>query len=105
MVPVIDLEHLNRQTLGDRDISVEILRLFVQQMDATLGGLSFEDEDLTDQVHTLKGSARGIGAWQLATIAERFAKPQDCREEDLDDLVAAIQVAKNEASHLLREGF
>ncbi|MBY0612185.1 MAG: Hpt domain-containing protein [Beijerinckiaceae bacterium] len=68
----IDLVHLARQTLGDRELEREILALFVRQSillrDRILkSGVLAERRDL---VHTLKGSARAVGAWSVAKAAE-----------------------------------
>lgn len=68
----IDLVHLARQTLGDRELEREILALFVRQSillrDRILNsGVLAERRDL---VHTLKGSARAVGAWSVAKAAE-----------------------------------
>ena len=39
--------------------------------------------------HTLKGSARGVGAWRLAWAAERLE--QAAKEADADAMKAAIE--------------
>jgi HPt (histidine-containing phosphotransfer) domain-containing protein len=72
----IDIDHLNQYTGGDRDLNEEILRLFAQQCRAMVarleelaqiegaGGKSWHEA-----AHTLKGAARGVGAFALADIA------------------------------------
>ena len=68
----IDLVHLERQTLGDRELEREILSLFVRQSEmlgARIGGEANAIERLTI-AHTLKGSARAIGAFRVAEAAE-----------------------------------
>jgi HPt (histidine-containing phosphotransfer) domain-containing protein len=78
---LIDLDHLNRYTGGDRGLNEEILRLFGDQCVATLRQL----EDLAkaegpggkswrELTHTLKGAARGVGAFGLADIAAEAEK-------------------------------
>ena len=70
-VPV-DLAHLRRYTLGDRGLELEILGLFVDQLPITITALreAPTEKDWGMAAHTLKGSARAVGAWPLAAIAE-----------------------------------
>lgn len=77
----IDLEHLNRYTGGDRGLNAEILKLFEDQCAATLAQLEVLAKDdgaggkaWHDLVHTLKGAARGVGAFGLADIAAEAEK-------------------------------
>jgi HPt (histidine-containing phosphotransfer) domain-containing protein len=81
----IDLDHLNRYTGGNRGLNEEILKLFEDQCSSTLAQL----EELAKQdgagskswhqlTHTLKGAARGVGAFDLGNIAAEAEKiPQD----------------------------
>ncbi|MFA6139161.1 MAG: Hpt domain-containing protein [Hyphomicrobium sp.] len=68
----VDLAHLSRYTLGDRGLELEILGLFVDQLPITIAALreAETEKDWGMAAHTLKGSARAVGAWPLATIAE-----------------------------------
>jgi len=69
--PPIDLAHLARMSLGDRALEREVLALFERQIDLLIGRISQADpSDLVALAHTLKGSARGVGAWPLARAAE-----------------------------------
>jgi len=79
---VIDLAHLRRFTLGDRNLELEILGLFIDQVPASIEALRHArtDQQWTMAAHTLKGSARAVGAWRLAKLAEhaeKFAGPSD----------------------------
>jgi HPt (histidine-containing phosphotransfer) domain-containing protein len=68
---VIDIVHLARMTLGDRSLEREVLTLFDRQTVILLERMN--DAPATAVVtfaHTLKGSARSIGAWQVAAAAE-----------------------------------
>lgn len=73
---VVDLEHLNKYTGGDLALNGEILRLFQKQAtDMTLqlqaSMEAGDNEGWFDAAHTLKGAAKGIGAFALAeTVAE-----------------------------------
>jgi len=68
---VIDRTHLARMTLGDKRLEREVLELFDRQSELLLARMN--DAPATGIVtlaHTLKGSARGIGAWRVAQAAE-----------------------------------
>lgn len=93
----IDRAHLARYTLGQADLEREILGLFVRQLPLTLESLRFAATDRDWQVaaHTLKGSARAVGAWkvaQLAQSAERLPTLVGVGERDavLDAIDAAV---------------
>ncbi|MFN3549496.1 MAG: Hpt domain-containing protein [Mesorhizobium sp.] len=67
----VDLAHLSRQTMGDRELEREVLSLFLHQ--AQVVGDRMEGATLQERVllaHGLKGSARGIGAFRVADIAD-----------------------------------
>jgi HPt (histidine-containing phosphotransfer) domain-containing protein len=68
---VLDLDHLGRQTAGDRALEGELLALFEAQC-ARLSPLVAEGASVAraDAAHTLKGSAKAIGAWPLASLAD-----------------------------------
>jgi HPt (histidine-containing phosphotransfer) domain-containing protein len=68
----VDLVHLARQTLGDRALEREVLGLFHVQARALYAQLERVAEDRLrhDLAHTLKGSARAVGAWKVAEAAE-----------------------------------
>jgi len=68
----IDLAHLRRFTMGDEALEIEILGLFSDQLPVTIAALKQADTEKAWGIaaHTLKGSARAVGAWPLATIAE-----------------------------------
>ena len=68
----VDLVHLRRFTMGDKALEQEILGLFIDQLPITIGALrgAQTPKEWGMAAHTLKGSARAVGAWHLATIAE-----------------------------------
>jgi HPt (histidine-containing phosphotransfer) domain-containing protein len=69
----IDHVHLERMTLGDRVLEREVLEIFVRQTAMTLERIAGAGPARTAAAaHTLKGSARGIGAWRVADAAERL---------------------------------
>lgn len=68
----VDLVHLSRYTLGERELEREVLELFCTQSLLYLERLkdARSDKDWKDAAHSLKGSARAIGAWRTADAAE-----------------------------------
>jgi HPt (histidine-containing phosphotransfer) domain-containing protein len=69
----IDQVHLERMTLGDRGLEREVLELFARQTTMTLERIAGSGPACAAAAaHTLKGSARGIGAWRVAEAAERL---------------------------------
>jgi len=67
----IDLVHLARATLGDRSLEREVLQLFDRQSALLIARLRDAGPDGVAMIaHTMKGSARGIGAWRVARAAE-----------------------------------
>lgn len=68
----IDMKHLLHYTMGDEILAREVLGLFSTQGRIYLENLSESSDPKERKVaaHTLKGSARGIGAHQVALGAE-----------------------------------
>ena len=70
---IIDERHLGRMTLGDRSLEREVLEIFARQTVLMLERIEGTNPALAAAAaHTLKGSARGIGAWRVAQAAERL---------------------------------
>ena len=77
----IDIDHLNRYTGGDPSLNEQILRLFEEQCGTTLEKLEALAKEggagskaWHELAHTLKGAARGVGAFQLADLAAEAEK-------------------------------
>ena len=68
--PAIDLDHLERMTLGEKELEREVLMLFAQQSADLLARLEKLPREGASLAHTLKGSARGIGAFAVAEAAD-----------------------------------
>jgi HPt (histidine-containing phosphotransfer) domain-containing protein len=66
----IDSAHLGRMTLGDAELEREVLAMFSAQATGLIGRLQPMPSDGMMLAHTLKGSARGIGAFRVADAAE-----------------------------------
>lgn len=77
----VDLDHLARYTGGDKSLNAEILRLFDGQIsemvDQLQAILEQQDQKRWRQVtHTIKGAARGVGAFAMGQAAAD-AEPVD----------------------------
>ena len=88
----VDLLHLSTQTLGDRELEKQVLGVFASQAGiyvktwkAAEGG-----DARRRAAHSLKGAARGIGAWHLAELAERAETPGFGEVDVLEDEVARV---------------
>ena len=69
--PPIDLTHLFRMTLGDHSLEREVLALFDRQIDMLIERMGEVDPSCVGALaHTLKGSARAIGAVRVTEAAE-----------------------------------
>lgn len=68
----LDLVHLAKYTLGDRGLESELLGLFRAQASIYVARLEevATGGEWKDAAHSLKGSARGLGAWALGDLAE-----------------------------------
>lgn len=72
----IDREHLAKYTLGDKAVEEEVLQLFASQALQQFEKLKSADTEKSwrEAAHTIKGSARGVGAWKVAEQAEALEK-------------------------------
>jgi HPt (histidine-containing phosphotransfer) domain-containing protein len=68
----IDIEHLQRMTLGDASLEREVLAMFSAQSVSLIGMLATLPINAGALAHTLKGSARAIGAFRVADAAARL---------------------------------
>ncbi len=93
----VDLVHLRRYTMGDRQLETEVLHLFAADLPRSVEVLqsAADDRDWHRAAHTIKGTARTIGAWRLARAAyaaERFGgvpRENETREALLERISAA----------------
>ncbi len=111
----IDLVHLSRQTLGDTTLETELLKLFdrqAQQLAIRLAAPAGRNEgdSRAELAHMLKGSARAIGAFELADAADayetavRAATPEGGAQNSIEAwgrLAAAIDRARGSVARLL----
>lgn len=106
----IDLVHLARQSLGDRDLEIELLNLFDRQAEQIMARLKSEcgggdrrwRHDLS---HTLKGSARAVGAARVARAAQAYEALLygTASDDALQQAVALLDEKVAEAQARIRE--
>jgi len=77
----VDLDHLNRYTGGNAALNQEILQLFdnqcremVVKLEELAGQGDLSGKAWRELTHTLKGAARGVGAFALADVAAEAEK-------------------------------
>lgn len=91
----LDLVHLSNQTMGDVALEAEVLSIFRVQARTCFENLQepANPELLRRTAHTLKGAARGIGAFELAriaAIAEEQGKVPEAMGAEIDAVIAYI---------------
>ncbi len=101
----IDIVHLRRMTLGDVGLEQEVLAMFSAQAVSLVDALASLPSDTAALVHTLKGSARAIGAVGVADAAASLealirsgGDPARALAE-LNDAVALARTAIDEILH------
>ena len=101
----IDLAHLARMTLGDAALERQVLGMFASQAISLVDKLAVLPAEAGALAHTLKGSARAIGAFRVAECAEALEvairqgeNPAKCQIE----LKAAVADARTAIDTLLQ---
>lgn len=101
---ILDRAHFDMMTASDRGLQLEVLGLFRVQVEGWRN--AFDAADWRAAVHTVKGSARGIGLTALAAACEaaeaaaegeRAAAMQSVRAA-LNDALAALEQFAAEAA-------
>ncbi len=90
MAAVFDKGHFVHMTSGDAALQAEIIELFRGQVANWSAAIAQPAQNWRDIVHTLKGSARGIGLMALAEACERAEAEGEAR---LGDVRAALAEA------------
>jgi len=101
----IDLAHLARMTLGDAALERQVLGMFASQSANLIEKLTALPAEAGALAHTMKGSARAIGAFRVAECAEALEtairqgeNPAKCQIE----LKAAVADARAAIDTLLQ---
>jgi HPt (histidine-containing phosphotransfer) domain-containing protein len=101
----IDIDHLQRMTLGDAGLEREVLAMFSAQAASLIGALAMLPPEAGALAHTLKGSARAIGAFAVADAAadlEAAIQNGDDPSDALAQLNEAIALARTAVDAILR---
>ena len=104
----IDLVHLAKQTLGDRNLEQEVLRIFQQASNAYLQGIrdAQSHDELKLNLHSLKGASAGIGANGIAEVVRNaeaeFRETGNVAPESIADIGFAVEEVSVFISDLLK---
>lgn len=93
--PLLDMAHLRRRTMDQAGLQVEMLSLFVTEVERLLDQAERAEEPQlrADRVGAIAGLARNIGAAHLAQVARNLALPPqtpNAEPVDLSPLRAAV---------------
>lgn len=91
----LDLDHLSTQAGGDKMLMAQVLELFLDHASTVLEALAAapDAKSWREHAHALKGSAKGVGCWEVAEAA--FAAEQDpLNPERIGPLRAAFAEAR-----------
>ena len=101
----IDTGHLAHMTLGDAGLEREVLAMFSAQAAGLVGKLATLPSDALALAHTLKGSARAIGAFAVADAAavmEAAIRAANDPQPALAELAGAVAEARTAIDAILR---
>ena len=89
----LDRAHLSRMTLGDHALEGEVLQLFDRQCRMLVGRMpDAQPACVKALAHTIDGSARGVGAWRVATAARNLQQVVDSGG-NIPSAIGALQSA------------
>ena len=96
---IFDQAHFAHMTGGDRALQREVLGLFRAQIDGWSAAMS-AGQGWSEAVHTLKGSARGIGLSALAAACEAAERAP---ETEVAAALAGVRAALADALTALEQ--
>src|SRR5690606_27572679 len=104
---IIDRAHLQRMTLGDASLEREVLELFDRQAALLMERMRTADaQSFKMLAHTLKGSAGGVGAFDVAQAAAMVEQSEPgagaAHEAALSALAAAVGAARAAIARILK---
>ncbi len=89
----MDFDYLESYAARDRGVIAEVLGLFQSQASLWSTELANPGQDLRDLAHTIKGSARGIGATALGDVADRVEQGEVALVPALKGALAQVLAA------------
>lgn len=104
----IDRAHLGRYTHGSLTLEREVLGLFLAQLPLSIEQLRFAATDREWQIaaHTIKGSAKAVGAWKVAALAVEAEQTSGVAdEEERERLLASLEEACDAVEGYVAEVF
>jgi HPt (histidine-containing phosphotransfer) domain-containing protein len=103
----IDIQHLQRYTLGDQALEKEILQLFLAQLPETMAALrsATTERDWKTAAHTLKGSSRAIGASRIALLAQDAERLSSGDRKACGDAISHLEEAVTEARTFIETAY
>lgn len=100
----IDRDRLKRMTFGDQSLERELLQLFDRQAEILIARMQASDAPVVATLaHTLKGSACGIGAGNVAQAAEATEFAAERSPAELGAALAGLANAVDETRALIAE--
>ncbi len=96
-MPVLDRVHFDHMTGADRALQLEVVGLFRMQVEGWSAAMASAG-GWREAVHTLKGSARGIGLGALAAACEAAET-----SEESEPALAQVRMALDEALGALEQ--
>ncbi|ODA68914.1 hypothetical protein A7A08_00748 [Methyloligella halotolerans] len=101
----LDRAHLARYTAGDAELEQEVLGLFADQSVIYLERMRCAETESAwrDAAHSMKGSAKAVGAFAVAAAAEAAeTSPGGYTFEERKRLLATLEAALSEAQEQIR---
>ena len=103
---IVDLAHLARYTGGDRALNSEVFKLFdgqtTEMVERLRSVLAARDLKTWKEItHTLKGAARGIGAFPFADACAQ-AEPLDLAGTEVATVLDTIEARAKDVQGFIR---
>ena len=92
-LPILDLAQFQRQTMGSESLQVEILSLFVSEVERLLRQVETAEDPQTrrDRIHAMVGLARNVGAVRLSRLAHRIHAQAEDGPAEIEPLREAVE--------------
>lgn len=106
----IDFAHLDKYVMGDDVLRDEVLEIFIAQLDMHVRNLDPSRDDMSwkNTAHTLKGAARGVGAWEVGELcqaAEALIGDVNNKLKARETLLSALRLKAEAATEAARCAF
>jgi hypothetical protein len=102
MPAILDVEYLERQVHGDRELRDELLRLYMTQLE-TLEPIvrAAPGRGRREAAHALKGASLALGAFALAQLCDRLDADQVHETGDGPELARVLSATRLRIGELL----